>query len=1200
MLRRVFAWGVLAALLTACLTVPVQASNTGGLRGRIVDSSSGAPIAGAKVTAESPEQLATAFTDANGDYRFISLPPDTYVVRAEKTGYTPGSQPGISVFADQVIQANLSLEPTMKTIASVLSRSSAGTQLRPGTTADVYSVNATGIKTAAGAAGAGSMNQAYAAISTVPGVNITSNQQGWYQNIYVRGGNIDQVAYEFDGLPVMRQSDLGAITTLTTLGSQEVQVYTGGTSANSNSSGLAGYINQVVKTGTSPGYADVTLAAGTPTFYHSATAEVSGATPNRTFSYYVGLAGSNQDYRYTDQYNGVSNPLYFYPLNIPTSNANFNVLDGSCAQPGGSCVGDPNFGAVFAPGASYAQGTNYDRENVVNLHFALPHKNSPTRDDIQLLYVVGGINTQFYSSQNELGPAGVAAAFGSYPVTFLDSTFYNGGLMQAPDPSQLVYGPFPSSNTLVPGQLVNPNQRDGSFNGYSIEKFQYQKNFNDHEFLRFLGYGELSNWLINAPTSAELLFGAELADYEVDEHAYGAGLTFSDQLSTKHLLTAGVNFMTQKLQTYNAQFSSTDPNTSNLAPTGLGTVLTSYVDSNGNCYNYSSGQPWSCFDAGSQGGCTASTGCFSGPSDPNINLTPGDCVATGTCAGSQAVANGAHWLVTENGHSAQIDNVRPYFSSYSLTDLWQPNDKLVLNLGARLDHFMYATNDLESGYPARAFWFNAFNREHCGALGSPPVWNGPDPSAFTGCPAGLLPMTDPGNGLYNVPAALSVFNVFQPRVSGTWTLNPNTVLRFSYGKYARAEGSSYYQYNTVQQNLPSFIAQFYSYGYHTPYHALVPDTSNNFDLSLEKRLRGTDMSFKLTPFYRNTRNQLQFSAIDPLGGTLAGLNVGTQKSYGVEFSFQKGDFARNGLAYLLAYTHTTSTITFHPINGINVVDGLNNQIELYNSYTSACAANEDTAQCGNGRYAANAGATLANTQAPSGSPALNITNPYYNNAPQPLLDPGASYPPMNVLPSPFNGANGYEIPNVLSLVLNYRHQKFAITPTFRWNDGATYGSPLTWPGYVPQACAADPAATPVTPGVSCGSGGVIFLPDPYNGNRFDTLGQFKAPSQFTLNLQASYNLTNSVSVTLTAVNVYNRCFQHGYAWDNQQTCVYGTLPSNILAPSGNFLQTSASGLPLVAPIPVRYPYGTFFDITEVGASSVIQPFNLFVNVNFKL
>ena len=79
-------------------------------------------------------------------------------------------------------------------------------------------------------------------------------------------------------------------------------------------------------------------------------------------------------------------------------------------------------------------------------------------------------------------------------------------------------------------------------------------------------------------------------------------------------------------------------------------------------------------------------------------------------------------MMTENGQSAQVDNVTPHFASFALTDLWEPNDRLVVNLGARLDHFQYATNDLEDGYPARQFWFDAYNDEYCGAPGKATQW----------------------------------------------------------------------------------------------------------------------------------------------------------------------------------------------------------------------------------------------------------------------------------------------------------------------------------------------------------------------------------------------------------------------------------------------------------------------------------------------
>jgi hypothetical protein len=100
------------------------------------------------------------------------------------------------------------------------------------------------------------------------------------------------------------------------------------------------------------------------------------------------------------------------------------------------------------------------------------------------------------------------------------------------------------------------------------------------------------------------------------------------------------------------------------------------------------------------------------------------------------------------------------------------------------------------------------------------------------------------------------------------------------------------------------------------------------------------------------------------------------------------------------------------------------------------------------------------------------------------------------------------------------------------------------------------------------------------------------PAQLSLNLQTSYDVTPNVTLTLQAVNLYNRCFQHGFVWDNSVTCVYSNLPSNILAPSGNFVKNP--------PAQLRYPYGTFYNITEVGISSVLQPFGFFADLNVKI
>jgi hypothetical protein len=146
---------------------------------------------------------------------------------------------------------------------------------------------------------------------------------------------------------------------------------------------------------------------------------------------------------------------------------------------------------------------------------------------------------------------------------------------------------------------------------------------------------------------------------------------------------------------------------------------------------------------------------------------------------------------------------------------------------------------------------------------------------------------------------------------------------------------------------------------------------------------------------------------------------------------------------------------------------------------------------------------------------------------------------------------------------------------------------------VPQSCAAQPAKTPLTPGISCPGAaiGAIFLPDPYSG-KFDNLGAFVDPAQLTFNMQLSYDISPRMTLTVQGVNLYNQCFQRGYVWDNSLTCLYSSLPSQILAPSGNFVKNP--------PVQLRYPYGTFYDISEVGIDSVLEPFGFFADLSIKL
>jgi hypothetical protein len=1119
------------------------AGTTGGLRGRVVDALTNVGLAGVTVTATSPSQTAVTTTHMDGTFNFLSLAPDTYVVSAERTGFDGVSAGGVSVFADQVqTVGTFSLAKAIRTIGSVRARSSSAL-VRPGTTSDVYSVNAAGAAAAAAVGGPGGLNQAYSAIATVPGANVPQGQQGWNQLVYIRGGDYSDVSNELDGVPVQRASDYAPITTLSSLGQQEVQTYTGGTPPSAEASGLSGFINQVIKTGTYPGYETLSLGVGSPAFYHKLSFEVSGATSNRNFTYYLGFGGEDQDYRYSDQFNGAGVPLFFYPLSIATG-LNGQVYDGSGP-------------AYFSDGQNYAIAHTSERDNIGNFHFAIPHKGGQLKDDVQVLFVNSDIQSQFYSSIDDLGgQAFVSNAVGT--PTYVDQYLYTGPIFGAPNPNDVGIGFSPSTNAHAPfaGQIP-ATQRDGDDHNATILKLQYQKNFSASQYLRVYGYSEYTDWFIGGPVSAYLTYGGEIQDYEVHGNAFGTTAQYVNQINDKNLLTLTGSYQTQKLETYSGN-------------TYAGSISTDLVDSKGNCYDPTSGLYASCYNSAQS---YAATGSF--PSG-------------GAPAGSPAATNGAQYLVTENGTNAQIDEVTPFYSAVSLADQFHPNEKTTINAGIRVENFDYRLDNTVAGYPARAFWYEAYNREFdntgtqcvdaAGDVGVNPL------TGASACAPGT------NSNLINTEPKTVSFTAFQPRLSFTYTVNPDVVLRGSYGRYAAPAPTSYQEYNVLQQDAPSFLGQFQPYGFNTPFHESRPSYSNNYDFSVEQHIKNTDISYKLTPFYRATQDQL---ANIPIGtqGVLDGLNVGRQRNYGVEFQIRKGDFDREGVSGLLSYTFTRSRVTYHNFGsgGTNEIDNLNQYIKNYNAYTSACATNPANSACASSTgvvaspcYAPSAGGVPGGPEACSASGA--ITNPYYNLPLQPLLDRTAEYTPYDILPSPF------QTPNVATLVLNYKHKKFAFTPSATFSSGSFYGSPLVYPGYDPTTCGADPSANSAN---SQTCSGYLFIPDKYTG-KFDSFGALREPSRLTLNSQFSYEASHNIKFTLTMTGLVDHCYQRGYAWDNASTCVYAQLASNLLAPAGNFVPASQT------PVQLLYPYGSWYNNSQTGFVGQKLPFNAFLSADIRL
>ena len=155
---------------------------------------------------------------------------------------------------------------------------------------------------------------------------------------------------------------------------------------------------------------------------------------------------------------------------------------------------------------------------------------------------------------------------------------------------------------------------------------------------------------------------------------------------------------------------------------------------------------------------------------------------------------------------------------------------------------------------------------------------------------------------------------FTPRVGATYTLNPDTVLRFSAGRYAQEPETYQVQYNAKDNNLAYDLFQaFWQYGYTTPKHDPLVQYSDNYDASYERRFKGTDMSIKVTPYYRYATNQV-YSIGLPFG-LAGGLNSGVERVDGFEIEFTKGDFDKNGLSFLLSYTYTNAAERWAELSG---------------------------------------------------------------------------------------------------------------------------------------------------------------------------------------------------------------------------------------------------------------------------------------------
>ena len=1300
--RLLVALTTLLAILIGQVTWTL-AGTTGGIAGFVKDGGTGAPIADARVRATSPSQTATATTDAGGHFILLSLAPDTYTLDVIKQGYQDTALPGEVVFADQTQQVAVALSKALQTIAHVTSQGG-GNLVKSGVGSDLYNVTAAQAAAASALGGGGNLNNAYSALATVPGVQVDIGGAGWNFNAaYVRGQNSFYTGFEYDGIPINRSFDNYNGSIESNLGLQELQVYTGGGPASVATAGTAGFINQVIKTGTFPGFASASLGVAADAFYHSASVEVGGATPDRNFSYYAGFSGNNQAFRFLNSQNGANfmTPGGMYSGPTLGLNPGYNA----CTTPQTGCMGDkascplgvaPLTGApaqgcwVYYNGLSSFPSLITDREDVANFHIGIPKRNG-LRDDVQLLWSASALNNYSYISPSDIGTSPQQFAWSEYGAPYAAPTcnqtinpfggtfttkgcaptgataypsYADGVAYNLPFGTPIATGP---GHTTNPGVYLAPGAPPHQFNGpiplydqslspvsndTGIAKLQYTYALSSSAFLRAYGYTFYSDWEQGSPLfggTGQGIPSTPAAQYVLFTHSAGGALEFNDQINDQNLIAANLNYVTANVTRFN-NFSAIEGQ--NVSPTG-------YMAKTGNgftCYDPTAGTPEPCI---SSGYINVSP---SGVVTPGVPTWRGTAIVLPTAfapSGSPAARAGATWDTLWQGNAnGSLNNVGPRFTSGSLSDQWRPNDKILVNAALRYDNFTFnlpdsagastqfyanqtanytcvqastntvLTQPLPPGAPppAQAIYINGDCNQAVTALfpTAPHTgWVHPNGKTQNGTAAPNFTAASPGS--YSL-------NYWQPRFSATYTMNPDTVLRASAGRFTQPPISASVQYLSASGDDRSVWNNMMNLGFYSPFHPIPGISSAQYDLSLEKHLHGTDMSFKLTPFYTWVNQWQQQTFIG--AGFVTQVPVGVNRNYGLEFQFNKGDFSRNGFSGQFSFTYTNSKVQFQneglSTGGVvpNTTIALNQVIAQYNQLTKGGGG----APC----YQGGKPASCSYSGAPP--PGL-IRNPYYNMPSQGQLDPNGWYNPYTtaIAPNVSGAATSYISPAVASLILNYRHDKWAITPSLQWQAGGFYGSPLDVNGYDPRACAFNSAnsssnASPGMPGtgppitsvspktnpLQCnylsttapglGQFGYLYVPDPQTGH-FSGITSYENPSLITGNVQVTYDVSPKITLTGTFTNVFHTCFGgSSEPWTSANSpgpnvCGYlpaaGVLNSTIY-PS-NFYNGTGIGdraaNKVVTPFNQSYYPST---LNNGGLSVTLQPFNFFINAAIKI
>jgi hypothetical protein len=241
-------WGrivaVAALLLLAVGGTAFAQLQTGNLYGTVTDEQ-GAPLPGVTVTLSGGGAPQVQVTNAQGQFRFLSLSPGSYDLKAELEGFSTIDYPNIAINVGRNTQIEVKLSAAVEDVITVTAESPLLDERRISTGATVAQTELEKIPTS---------RDPWAILQTTPGVltdriNVGGNESGQQSQYVGPGSGGDQAIWSVDGVVITDMAALGSSPAYYDFDAfEEMQVTTGGSDTTIATGGVV--LNMVTKRGT--------------------------------------------------------------------------------------------------------------------------------------------------------------------------------------------------------------------------------------------------------------------------------------------------------------------------------------------------------------------------------------------------------------------------------------------------------------------------------------------------------------------------------------------------------------------------------------------------------------------------------------------------------------------------------------------------------------------------------------------------------------------------------------------------------------------------------------------------------------------------------------------------------------------------------------------------------------------------------------